>query len=595
MPRTVTPFLFILLMIMFCFSAPSHACPKISTYEAGLQMTVLANNIRHHNQLYYEKAQPEISDAAYDILFARLVELEDCFPALAAEDSPTKAVGGGETDGARKVQHEQPMLSLSSTTGPEAAEVLLKRVAKFENVQLLVQPKVDGVPVELTYIAGQLVSAATRGNGLYGTDVTARVREIEGIPHQLTGSFPERLVVRGEVYADLTLLKEYRANSAQDKYAAPRHLAAGVLQSLKPDPAATVVLRLFPFQLVNSSADSSLRSDLAALQLLAEWGFPDALAQTRTARNIAEIRNVYNAFLAGRDKQPYAMDGVVVKIDDISLRMQLGVGERAPFWAAAWKFPPDSAMTTVRQLRWTVGRSGRLTPIAELVPVQIGGVLVSRVSLHNDAEIDRLDIASGDQVVIGLAGDVIPQVLEVVGRADRASTTNASPVQVSQPPLDMCLRDSAACREQFLAKVVYFTAKSGLDIKGLGRMRLQKLIAAGLINDLPSLFLLKTADVAAVPGFDMVSARHLTAAIRVAGQADSFRFVAALGISGVGPKSVQRLSRHFLSLESLLTAGDKKLAALAVTDLRSAKTVRSFFASDGGAELLQKFRKQGIL
>lgn len=583
-------------MNIFCLPATSHTCPKISPSIASQEMTSLAAEIRHHDKLYYEKAQSEISDAAYDRLFAQLIELEECFPGLAAADSPTRTVGGAVAAEASKVKHEQPMLSLSSATGPEAVTVLLKRVAQFGAVQLLVQPKVDGVPVELTYIAGKLVSAVTRGNGRFGTVVTERVREIQGVPPQLSGTFPDRLVVRGEVYAVLMLLKSYRENAAADRYAGPRHLVAGILQSLNPDPAAMEVLRLFPFQLVSSSAESSPGSDLAALQLLAEWGFPDALAQTRTARSIAEIQAVYSTYLADRDKQPYAMDGIVVKVDDLSLRRRLGEGERAPFWAAAWKFPPDRALTQVRKIDWTVGRTGRRTPIAELVPVHIGGVLVKRVSLQNDAEIDRLDIASGDQVLIGLVGDVIPQVLEVVGRTARASTTTVSPVQLSQQlPLDMCLHDSAACREQFLAKVIYFTAKSGLDIKGLGRMRLQKLIAAGLINDLPSLFLLRTADVAAVPGFDIVSAQRLTAAIRVAAQADSFRFVAALGIAGVGPKSVQRLSRQFTSLGVLLVAGQERLAALAVADLRAAKAVQSFFASSGGAELLDAFRKLGIL
>jgi DNA ligase (NAD+) len=579
-----------LLVMIFCLPAPSHACPKISSAEASRQITALSVDIRHHNLLYYEKAQPEISDAEYDRLFEQLVELEGCFPGLAAADSPTHTVGSSGAGEADKLQHLQPMLSLSSAVGPEAVNVLLKRVAQFGAVQLLVQPKVDGVPVELTYIAGRLLSAATRGNGHSGEDVTQRVREIKGIPQQLGGSFPARLVVRGEVYADLLLLTSSTANGAAEKYAGPRHLAAGVLQSATPDPAATAVLRFFPFQLVSSSMDDSLLTDLAALRLLAEWGFPDSLAQTSTVRTFAEIQALYHAFLAGREKQRYAMDGIVVKVDDLFLRDRLGEGARAPFWAAAWKFPPDSAITTVRNIRWTVGRSGKRTPIAELAPVHIGGVLVSRVSLHNSAEVDRLDIANGDQVVIGLIGDVIPQVLDVVWRADGAPAPAVAPVHVSPQPLDTCLHDSPACHEQFLAKVVYFTSKSGLDIKGLGRKRLQKLIAAGLITDLPALFLLKTADVAAVPGFNLLSAQRLTDAISVAAQADSFRFVAALGIAGVGPKSVERLSRQFVSLDDLLAADEELLALFSHADRQAAQTIRRFFASSGGAALHKKLR-----
>ncbi|MHB8058812.1 MAG: NAD-dependent DNA ligase LigA [Desulfuromonadaceae bacterium] len=555
-------------------------------------MFTLADEIRYHNHLYYEKAQPVISDAEYDKLFARLVSLEECFPAQAAADSPTRKVGGGVSGETRLVTHEQPMLSLSSATGPEAVAILLKRVASAGEVQLLVQPKVDGLPVELVYKAGRLVSASTRGDGRAGEDVTERIREIQGIPQQLSGNFPSKVVVRGEIYADLELLQTYRTGAATEKYATPRHMAAGVLKSQKQDPAAVAVLRLFPFELVTAG---SVTTDLAALQLLSDWGFPVASVHTVTVRTFADIEDFYHDYLARRAQQPFAMDGIVVKVDDLRLRQRLGKGARAPFWAAAWKFPPDTATTLVREIVWTVGRSGRRTPVVELVPVHLGGVQVSRVSLHNEAELGRLDVAPGDQVVVELVGDVIPQILEVVGRAPRKAAAGATPVQVPVPPLDICLKDSADCREQFIAKAAYFTSKSGLGIAGLGRGRLQKLVEAGLVSDLPSLFLLNADAVAAVPGFGMESARRLTASIRAAGHPDSYRTVTALGIPGVGPKSVERLARQFASLDALLGAGEGKLTVLAASDSRAARTVRSFFHSPGGEELLIKFRKLGIL
>ena len=599
MLRTVSALLFFLLISTFCSPALSFTCPMISTLDASQRMTTLAKDIRYHNRLYYEKAQPAISDAEYDRLFAELVRLEKCFPALVAADSPTMKVGSGLTGAGQKLQHEQPMLSLSSATGPEAVETLLKRVAAAGNVQLLVQPKVDGLPVEIVYDFGRLVSASTRGNGRVGEDVTERVREIQGIPHLLAGTFPDRVVVRGEVYADRQLLQ----NSATDKYAAPRHprhVAAGVLQAQKPDPAAVATLRLFPFDLANSgsvsgSSGGSLRSDLAALQLLSGWGFPVAIEQTRQVKTFAEVQSVYHAYLANRDQQPFAMDGIVVKVDDLSLRQQLGEGGRAPFWAAAWKFPPDTARTRVVEIRWTVGRTGRRTPVAEMVPVRLGGVQVTRVSLHNAAEIARLDIAAGDQVVVGLVGDVIPQVMEVVVGTPRDPGSRAAAGQVPEPTLDACLHDSPVCRDQFLARVTYFVSKSGLNIAGLGRGRLQKLIEAGLVTDLPSLFLVKAEAVATVPGFGMKTAQHLTAAIRSAGHPSMFRLVTALGIPGAGPKSVQRLARQFGSLDALLAAEQKQLTVLSTTDTRAAKTIRNFFHSPGGQELLVKFREQGIL
>lgn len=584
--------LLVLLFSIFCSPPQCTACPEISTSGASKQITALADEIRYHNLLYYEKAQPVISDAEYDKLFARLVLLEGCFPALVAPDSPTSKVGGGVSGETRLVTHEQPMLSLSSSTSPEAVAMLLKRFATAGAVQLLVQPKVDGLPVELVYNAGRLVSASTRGDGRVGEVVTERIREIQGVPQQLIGTFPDKVVVRGEIYADLELLQGYRVGAAAERYATPRHMAAGVLKAQKQDPAAVAVLRLFPFELVSPG---SVTTDLAALQLLSDWGFPVALKHTVMVRTFAEIEAVYHDYLARRAQQPFAMDGIVVKVDDLRLRQRLGAGARAPFWAAAWKFPPDTATTRVREITWTVGRSGRRTPVAELVPVQFGGVTVSRVSLHNEAELARLDVAPGDQVVVGLVGDVIPQLLKVVWRAPRKAAAVVTPRQVPGHGLDMCLQDSAGCRDQFVAKAAYFASKYGLGIAGLGRGRLQRLVEAGLVTDLPSLFLLKADAVAALPGFGAESARRLTASIRAAGHPDSFRFVTALGIYGVGSKSVERLARQFVSLDALLTAEEEQLTVLTASDSRAARTIRSFFHSPGGEELLVKFRELGIL
>ena len=596
MLRTVALLLFLFLISAFCLPSLSSACPDISASEAAQRMNILGNDIRYHNQLYYEKAQPIISDAEYDRLFAELVRLEECFPALTAADSPTGRVGGAVNGETRKVKHERPMLSLSSAIGPEAVEALLKRFAAIGEMQLLVQPKVDGLPVELIYDGGCLVSASTRGDGRLGEDVTERVRQIQGIPHLLSGTFPDRVVVRGEVYADLSLMQKFMTETSPEKYATPRHYAAGLLKAQKPDPAALAALRLFPFELVSGGlVDGGPYSDRGALQLLSNWGFPVVVEQTIPVRSFAGVQAVYHNYLASRERQPFAMDGIVVKVDDLSLRQQLGEGGRAPFWAAAWKFPPQSAQTRVLDIHWTVGRTGRRTPIAEVVPVQLGGVRVSRVSLNNEAEVGRLNIAAGDQVVIALVGDVIPQVQEVVERAARNSNPGAVTAPMPGPDLDACLHDSPVCRNQFLARAAYFTSRSGLNIASLGRNRLQKLVEAGLVYDLPSLFMLTAEQVATVPGFGKEYARRLTAAIRAAAHSDSFRLVAALGIPGVGPKSVQHLARQFTDLDALLATGQEQLTALSAADIRAARTIRSFFIMPGGAELLMKFRERGIL
>jgi DNA ligase (NAD+) len=403
-------------------------CPRLTTDVASARIQKLSSEIKHHNVLYYEKNAPEISDAAYDRLFSELRILESCFPALAATNSPTRTVGMAVSGVKSKIRHETPMLSLASATGPKAVEKLLQRISgKGSTAALLVQPKVDGLPVELVYQEGRLVSAATRGDGRFGQAVTERVRSIQGIPPQLTGSFPARVVVRGEVYVDLAT-----SSSATPHYATPRHQAAGTLLAGTPNPALVAALRFFPFELVQAQHCCGVLTDSAALRLLKSWGLPVRPELTTPAANLNGVRAVYQTILAERQKLPFSADGIVVKVDELALRQRLGAGSREPRWAAAWKFPPATAVTTVREIRWQTGRTGRRTPVALLEPVSIGGIRVSRASLHTKSEVKRLGITAGDQVVVALVGDVIPQIITVVRdeiavkSRDKAARTQAT-------------------------------------------------------------------------------------------------------------------------------------------------------------------------
>ena len=422
-PRRLSALLLILwLSQLLASTALAVDCPRLDVNAANSRILKLSNEIKHHNVLYYEKNRPEISDAQYDRLFAELLLLENCFPALAATDSPTRTVGTAVSEVKPKIRHETPMLSLASATGPMAVEKLLRRVGS-ENGKptLLVQPKVDGLPVELVYLDGRLVSAATRGDGRFGQAVTERARSIQGIPPQLTSSFPARVVVRGEVYVDLTVTST-AGNKKTTPYATPRHQAAGTLLTGNPPPESVTALRFFPFELVNAQECCDVRTDSEALRLLQGWGFPVRLEQTATVENLDGVRAVYQATLAERQKLPFAVDGIVVKVDDLALRQLMGAGSREPRWAAAWKFPPATAVTTVREIRWQTGRTGRRTPVALLTPVKLGGIQVSRASLYARSELERLGIAAGDQVVVGLAGDVIPQIMRVI--KDKTATIN---------------------------------------------------------------------------------------------------------------------------------------------------------------------------
>lgn len=423
----------ILLLILWLLQQLSAAvwaadCPPLTTDVASARIQKLSHEIKHHNVLYYEKNAPEISDAAYDRLFSELRILESCFPALAATNSPTRTVGMAVSGVKSKIRHETPMLSLASATGPKAVEKLLQRISgKGSTAALLVQPKVDGLPVELVYQEGRLVSAATRGDGRFGQAVTERVRSIQGIPPQLTGSFPARVVVRGEVYVDLAT-----SSSATPHYATPRHQAAGTLLAGTPNPALVAALRFFPFELVQAQQCCGVLTDSAALRLLKSWGLPVRPELTTPAANLNGVRAVYQTILAERQKLPFSADGIVVKVDELALRQRLGAGSREPRWAAAWKFPPATAVTTVREIRWQTGRTGRRTPVALLEPVSIGGIRVSRASLHTKSEVKRLGITAGDQVVVALVGDVIPQIITVVKdeiavkSRDKAARTQAT-------------------------------------------------------------------------------------------------------------------------------------------------------------------------
>jgi DNA ligase (NAD+) len=589
MIRTHFVTLFLLLIPVFCFAA---ACPELSADSARHRLEGLGEEIRIHDRLYYQELRPIITDAEYDRLLAELVRLEACFPALAATDSPTRTVGDGLDGRAPKVAHARSMLSLESAADARAVEALLRRMEKAAgDIRLLVQPKVDGLPIELTYQGGQLVSAATRGDGFVGEDVTARVRQIHGIPMALAGAVPTRIAVRGEVYADLQVLAAKGSAAAAGKYATPRHLAAATLRAGDPDPQALAALRLFPYEMVSAEpAISGIDSDRAALQLLASWGFPVHPEHTRPAKNLAEVGIVYRAFMESRDRQPFTMDGIVVKVDNLALRQRLGEGPKAPLWAAAWKFPPATARTEVLAIHWRVGRTGRRTPVAELAPVDLGGVRVSRVSLHNAAEVARLDLKVGDQIIVALAGDVIPQVVEVLGKEPRAAAVSVLP----EPAADACLTNAPGCQEQFLARAVHFVSRAGLNIHGLGQGRMQMLIEAGLVNDLPAIFRLQVEDIAAVPGFGNQTARQLTVAIRAAGRPPLPRLLTALGIPGVGPAAARRLAAQFATLDLLLATDEAQLASIAGVSPATAGNIRAFFASPGGRKLLEELRTMDL-
>lgn len=559
------------------------SCPQVPLPAAEAELARLRRAVSHHNELYYQALAPELSDSEFDELAAELRRWERCFPCLASSRSPERSVGSDLAAGAVLIAHPRPMLSLNSAAGPQGVEELWRRVTAAGSTPLvLVQPKVDGVPVELIYREGKLVSAATRGDGRFGEEVTDRVREIPGVPLVLSGAAPGFVVVRGEVYAERSRFAALRGRS-KAPYATARHFAAATLKAKHAAPEQVSALRLFPFELVQTDPDLGLCCDRLALERMAGWGFPVHGAHLRMATKPEEVSVLYREYLEGRERLPFAADGIVVKLDDLALRAELGVGSKAPNWAAAWKFPPQRTVSEVLAVEWQTGRSGRQTPVLRVAPVSLGGVEVNHVSLHTPGILESLGVRVGDLVEIVLAGDVIPEVSAVVGKGALAAVTTPP-----QPPApDGCYHDGPGCRAQFLARARYFTSKrTGLGIAGLGAGRLQQLVEAGLVKDLPSLFQLEVRDLAKVPGFGPRSAERVVAALARSRRPGQFRLLQALGIAGVGPASVRDLARNYRSVGELVEGAGEVGGPAALR-------VRSFFATPQGAELFLRFRELG--
>ena len=587
--------LFIGFILLFITTLPAGTfaasdCPLLDSAAAIAQLDTLSAEVLYHNRLYYQELRPVLSDAEYDRLYAKLVWMEECFPLLVSADSPTRRVGSEAIDPKLTIAHAQPMLSLTSSSDEEAAAALLQRVQKVEagKIRYLVQPKFDGLPVELLYLQGKLVAAATRGDGLRGEDVTAQAQKITAIPQQLRGDYPPRLLLHGEIYARRQRPESAPLTAAAEPYATLRHQAVATLRSHDPTPEALAALAFFPF--AHFSADTVL-SDRESLRPLAVWGFVDPLAQSWSATSLAEIRELFATALAQRSSWPFAADGIVVKVDDLTLRRTLGDGSRSPNWAAAWKFPAATALTTVTEIVWQTGRTGRKTPVATLAPITLAGIQVEHVTLHNAAELERLDLIAGDEVLVALSGDVIPQIVAVTKRIPRPAVVTGAAVAAAGP--DACYHAAPHCAEQFLSRAVHFASPAGLNIAGLGRGRLQSLIAAGLVTDLPSLLAVKEEELVRLDGFGTTTASKIATALQIARHPQPWRLLAALGIESVGPKSLQRLQKHYATLGAVTAATAPELAS--VIGARPGAALSRFLASPAARPQLTAFYQLGLL
>ncbi|MFB6093345.1 MAG: NAD-dependent DNA ligase LigA [Halanaeroarchaeum sp.] len=585
---------------------------------AASQAAALREAIRYHDYRYYVENDPAIADRTYDALFDRLRELEATFD-LRTEDSPTRRVGGEPLDELETVDHVVPMLSIDSSG--EAADVreFADRVRRsVGDVTFVCEPKFDGLSVAVVYEDGRLRRAATRGDGQEGEDVTANVRTIPSVPQRLRGDHPDYLAVRGEVYMPREAFQSFNADrveAGEEPFANPRNAAAGSLRQLDPSVTADRPLACYFYDVLaagESEADAAdsdasrgalgaagLDTHAAEHDALPSWGLRVEEDWYRVTEDIEDAISFRDEMLEAREDLSFEVDGVVVKVDDREACGELGTTARHYRWAYAYKFPARTEVTTITDVVVQVGRTGRLTPVALLEPVDVGGVTVSRASLHNQSEIDEMGVGVGDRVRIERAGDVIPHVDEVVESASDAPfeipeecPVCGSPV-ARDGPLSYCT-GGLDCRAQLVQTVAHFGGDDGLDIEGLGDETAETLVEEGLIEDLADLYDLTEDDLRSLEGWGETSATNLLAEIEASKDPSLDAFLSAIGIPEVGPTVARDLARHFGDLDSVMAADEGALREVSGVGPSVADRVVEFFENDRNRRVVERLRERGV-
>jgi DNA ligase (NAD+) len=569
----------------------------------------LRNEIREHDYLYYVLNRPKISDRRYDRLFAELKALEGADPQFITPDSPTQRVSERPLEGFATVRHAVPMLSMDNTYSADELRAFDERVEKQlggKDYDYVVELKIDGLAISLRYERGALVTAATRGNGEVGDDVTANVRTIKAVPLVLLGGgkIPDVLEVRGEVYMPTSAfveLNRLRTEAGELAFANPRNAAAGSLKLL--DARITAARNLSFFAYATGELSEPLAGDHhQTLQSLRELGLP-VNPDIRKAKDINEAIDICLGWSEKRPKLDYQIDGMVIKINSFEQRGVLGATGRAPRWCISYKFAAEQAETAVESIDVQVGKSGILTPVANLTPVQLAGTTVKRASLHNFDELNRLDVRCGDTVVIEKAGEIIPQVVEVKKTSRPAGTMcfkapKKCPICGSAVAKDedgvyiRCLNPN--CSGQLKERLKYFAGRGQMDIENLGTALIEQLVEAGLVENFADLYKLQKSELISLERMAEKSAANVIDAIEESKTRPLWRFVAALGIRHIGGHSAQILAEHFGSIEALMEAGQEELAAVDQIGPAMAKSVYEYFRDAENRSVIDQLLAAGV-
>jgi len=563
--------------------------------------------INRHNRLYYAEGKPEISDSEYDKLVRELRKLENENPGYITEDSPTQKIGAPARAGFEKIRHTASMLSLESVNTEEEClkfDATCKKELGIDSIDYVCEPKLDGLSVELVYEDGLFVRGSTRGDGYVGEDVTENLRTVKNIPKKLKGAdIPRRFAVRGEVLihiSDFQELNKKQAESGKNIFANPRNVASGSLRQLDPGITAERKLDIYCYRILDSTGDMpSTQKEM--IELLKKAGFKPA-PNTKHCESIYDAIKTHHDLEKNRDELDYEIDGVVVKVNDLICQEKLGVRTTNPKWAVAYKFEPRKEITKIENIVVQVGRTGQLTPVALLHPVEVGGVTVSRATLHNMDEIQRLGVKIGDYVKVQRAGDVIPKVNEVMtarrsGKEKGFKMPNKCPScgsTVEKEDVHYRCSGGFFCPAQLKGAIAHYTSKGAVDIEGLSDKTVEQLYEENLISSVSDIYGLKGGDLLKLEGWKSKKTQNLLNAIETSKDVTLDRFIYGLGIRNVGKHIASLLARKFGDLQKIMSATQEELLGINEIGPEIAESVVRFFRNKRNSEEISKLLEKGV-
>ena len=574
----------------------------LSIYD---EMVALREALHHHNHKYYVENAPEISDFEFDQMMHRLMELEQAHPEYADDNSPTMRVGSDKTSEFENVKHRYPMLSLSNTYSIESLNEFIDRIEREEGAtEFVCELKFDGTAISLTYEDGRLTRAVTRGDGESGDDVTANVRTIGSIPLTLRGDYPTEFEIRGEIfmpYASFDRLNAEREAAGEQLFANPRNAAAGTLKQQQSSIVAKRGLDCTLYQI--ASRELPFSTHWEALESARRWGFKVS-EHARICRSAEEIRAFIEHWDSARKELPYPTDGIVIKVNDFAKRRRLGFTSKSPRWAVAYKFKAEQALTRLLSVDFQVGRTGAITPVANLEPVLLAGTVVKRATLHNAEQIEMLDIRLGDMVYVEKGGEIIPKITEVE-LSERS--TDSQPFQyITKCPecgTELVRYEGEAkhycpnqggCRPQILGRIIHFIRRKALDIDGLGSETVELLHESGLLNNIADIYDLKAVDLAVLPRLGDKSADNIVRSINASKSVPFARVLFGLGIRFVGETTAKYLAAHFKSLDAVMSATKEQLLEAEEVGEKIADAIMEYFSDEQNIAIIERLRAAGL-